>query len=262
MKTPSRQRHRGQTHRRGPPRRGLPGPAHLPRFPWFYVAGVASALVLPVLARSQGVPELFESRLRLLLELSVVIGVFLFVPLALGGEDLVPLLYGKAYVGCGAFMALMSAGVAFRLLGLSGILVAMARGDTRNELYANVWRCIVLPLSLLAVHNGGNPTTLAACALAGEIVGVGATLWRLRRVIKLSGRDVLPAVGYLAGFMILTVALLLARAQRMDLGVQLAITVATLLAAVLVAAKVFPGLWHFLLSSGSALRRRPDAAAQ
>ena len=228
----------------------------LTSIPWFIVATVAGALAMPVLARSQMVPKLLESRLRLLVELSAVIGVLLFISLSLSGEALIPLLYGKAYIGCGTYMVLMSAGVALRLFGLSGVLVAMARGDSRNELYANVWRCIVLPLALLAVRNGGSPATVAGCALLGEAAGVIVTLRRLRRVVTLTRAELLPAAGYLAGFMLLTVALLLGQVQRLGVGSQLLIAVATVLFALLVAAKLFPNLLSLFLSFGSALRPR------
>ena len=234
----------------------------LANVPWFVIASVANSLLLPVLARSQSVPGLFESRLRLFLDLSALVGVMLFLPLALGGEELVRLLYGKNYVGCGKFMVLMSAGVTFRLLSLTGVLAAMARGDTRNELYANVWRCISLPLALLVVRIGGDPTTVAGCALAAEVVGFVATLQRLRRVISLGPKDFLPALLYLGGFMSLTVALLIGGVQLQRPAIQLLTGGTTLLLAMGFAAKVFPALLKQLFSFTSAIRQRPSPVSR
>ena len=235
--------------------------ASLVSVPWFILVNVASALVLPVLVRSQSLAGLFERRLRLFLELSAVIAALLFVPLALCGEDLVRVLYGKAYVGCGTYMVILAAGVAFRLLGTAASLAALARADTRNELYGNLARCLSLPLALLAVWGGGDPATVAGCVLVGEVAGLVACLIRLRASITLSVKDMLLSVGYLCGFMAMAVALLGAGIQQSGMGIQLMVSAAVCAFALLTAAMLFPGLMQALTEFKAGVRRKAVPAA-
>lgn len=171
--------------------------------PWFIFAQVASSIVLPVLSKCQENPDLFRKQYRSCVQISVTLGIILTLPAILIGEQLVTLIYGANYAGAGIPMALLGAAFAVKFLRLMPAISSMARGDTLNELYSNMWRCISLPLAAAVALVGGSLGNIAFCALAAELLAGVFSLGRLQKRQGVSWCDSSGPVSYLLTFLAL-----------------------------------------------------------
>lgn len=210
--------------------------------PWFIIGNVATSVALPFLARAKSDPRVFVERVRIYISLSTVVAVLFLIPFSLLGGDLVKLIYGKAYGDCGQYVLILALGIALRIFGTAGSLVAIARGDPRNELFANIWRCVSLPLSLVIVRYGNPPIAVAGCILVGEAFGLCASLFRLREVLMENLKEFITSTCYLIGFAGFTVCVIVGGASKMGFGTEVGVSITLIVVALLSAAMVFPRL--------------------
>jgi O-antigen/teichoic acid export membrane protein len=165
------------------------------------------------------------------------------VPLILIGEPLVTLLYGGKYHGTGVFVALLGAAFAVRFLRFVPAVVAVAKADTINQLYSNLWRGASLPLALAVVAVGGTPVQIAACAVVAEVLAAvvsAVLLWR-RQGVPL--RESYGATIYVIIFVSIGLAVALLGGANLGIG----------WAAVV-------GIGAFFIALGSARFMSPEAA--
>ena len=175
----------------------------LVNIPWMIFGQVISSLTLPLISRSQDDPERLRRQYRLCAQFAAVGGVICLIPLIVAGEQLVILFYGAKYRGTGEFMALLGAAGAVRFLRFAPAVAALAKADTINQLYQNLWRGASLPLALVVWRAGGAPVQIAACALAGEVLGTAVSLIRLKRRQSVPLRESLSACLYLITMVLL-----------------------------------------------------------
>ena len=168
--------------------------------PWFVFGQVGSSILLPILSRIQDEPERFRCKYRAGVEYAGVGAVILMLPLIVAGEQLVTILFGPKYVGTGPLMALLGAAAAVRFLRFVPSVAAMARADTMNQLYSNIWRSLGLPLAFAVAALGGGVNMIAACALLAELVASGFSVLQLRRCQGVPLRDTAGAAIYVLGF--------------------------------------------------------------
>jgi len=210
--------------------------------PWFIFGQVGSALMLPILSRAQDDPERLRRQYRVCVQAAAAAGVMFTVPPIMVGEQLVKLLYGGKYQGTGVFVALLGAAFAVRFLRFVPAVVAMAKADTMNQLYSNLWRGASLPLALGVVAVGGTPVQIAACALVAEMLAAAISavlLWR-RQGVPL--QESYGAVIYLVTFV--SVGLAVALLGGADLSLAWAAAV---------------GIGAFVIALGSAYFMSPEA---
>jgi O-antigen/teichoic acid export membrane protein len=226
----------------------------LASIPWFVFGQVGSSIMLPILSRAQDNPELFRRHYRVCVEYAAVGSVVLTLPLIVSGEQLVTLLYGPKYAGTGVVTALLAATTAVRFLRFAPAVAAMARADTLNQLYSNLWRGISLPgAALIAILGGGAPL-IAACALAAEMLAALVSVFRLRQRQGVPLRETAVAAAHVLGFVAAGLALVYLGASRWGLLAAAAGMAAVLVLSILVAYAVFPAFARSVLD----LVRRTD----
>jgi O-antigen/teichoic acid export membrane protein len=163
-------------------------------------AAVGSSLMLPIFSRAQDDAVLFRRQYRMCTEYAGVAAVVLTLPLILAGEQFVTLIYGAKYSGTGTLMAVLGATATVRFLRMVPAIASMAKEDTVNQLYSNVWRGLSLPLAVAVAALGGGVVPIAMCALAAELVAVVFSLLRLRERQGVHLRDSGGAALYVACF--------------------------------------------------------------
>lgn len=153
----------------------------LAMMPTMMLARVATPVLLPSLSRLTEDPERFAQRHRVSLEL-LTVGTLGYVCLLVGaGGSLMALLYGDAYRGAGAFIGAIALMQALRMVRIAPTLAAMAHGDTRNALIANLWRTGSLALALFAAAMQAPLVWVALAGVAGEVVALLVSVRRLMR---------------------------------------------------------------------------------
>jgi O-antigen/teichoic acid export membrane protein len=108
--------------------------------PGYMFQYVVNAIMLPLLSRVQDQPAEFRKRYLTCAEISTAFATILACGLIIGGELLVTTAYGHKYAGAGAVVAWLAAANALRIIRAVPTLAAMARGDTVNNLLANLFR--------------------------------------------------------------------------------------------------------------------------
>lgn len=149
--------------------------------PAMMVVRLASTTVFPLLSRAQAEPAMFARRVAGTAEGLGLVGGTLGIGLIVLGPLGVRILYGGAYVGAEAVVGLLGAVWAVRVLRATPALAAMARGDTLNTMWSNVWRCLGLVGAVAAAWGGADVRLIAAAALGGELLALGASCVLLHR---------------------------------------------------------------------------------
>lgn len=140
---------------------------------------MASALFLPVLARVQTEPEQFERRYKACVLTLALAGAMIAIPFIVVGSWIVPLIFGSKYAAAGAFIGWLGAMWGVRVFRTGPTQAALALGDSRNSMIANIARSTALIGVLVSAATGRGLTSIAVCGLLGEVLATGVCLWRL-----------------------------------------------------------------------------------
>lgn len=162
------------------------------------LASMSLSLMLPLFAGVQDSPDRLRARYALAAQaFAVVAGVFAVMFVALG-PWLIGLLFGPAYGNAPVLVGWVALMQAARLLRMPPTVAAMACGDTRNSMIANIARISAVPVVLAAALAGAPLATLAAIGFFGELAGLAAAVIRLSRRQALSASTTLWPVTIVA----------------------------------------------------------------
>ena len=215
--------------------------------PWFIFAQTGSSLMLPILSQAQDDTHRYRAAYRECVAYAAMASVFMLLPLIVAGEQVATLLYGTKYAGTGPVVALLGAASAVRFMRFTPAIAAMAKADTVNQLYANLWRAISLPLAVAAVMTmGGSAVVIAGCALVAEAAAALFSMNRLRRRQGIPLRDSLTAGLFIAVFLSVGLAAVFSGSTQWSAWVAFVACAFLLLAALLASLLVFPSTWTVL----------------
>lgn len=144
------------------------------------MTGGIDQLVLPFMSRVQADRQAFDRFYALHIQLMGAIALVVGAGLILLGPDLIVLVYGAKYAMAGAVVGWLGVSECVRLFRRPGANAAMALGDTRTVMYANVFRQFGLLFAVLAAWRGMPLPWIASSAVVGEIAALTATLLLLR----------------------------------------------------------------------------------
>ncbi|MDB6169025.1 MAG: tuaB [Verrucomicrobia bacterium] len=212
-------------------------------------AGVASTLMLPILARAQDDLGQFTKRFRTCMQYAGIVAVALTLPLIVAGEQFAAVVYGPKYTDLGILMALLGAAAAVRFLRIVPAIASMARADTMNQLYSNLCRGISLPLAATVAVLGGSVNLIAACALCAELAAAAVSVVRLSRRQHVHLREMGGAIGYLFVFVGGGLILALAGSRHWSLLVAASCGLTILVVSLVVAAFAFPEATRMLVTA-------------
>jgi len=146
------------------------------------LAKLASALLLPLFSRVQADHETLRRYFRLSVQILALIGGVVALPLILFGGSLIVIIYGEQYTSATEFIAWMGVLLAVRTFRLVPTLAAMAKGDTKNSMFANMFRTIGVLLAVVAAWLALPIASIIICGVVGEILAFMAAVWRLLRL--------------------------------------------------------------------------------
>lgn len=147
--------------------------------PGLTILRIGSSLGLPLLAEVQSDPPRFCARYSQYVQIMALIGCAVTLGMLFCGEQVVMLLFGTKYAGVGALACLLTAAQSMRIVRGASVIAAMSRGDTVNNMVSSFWRLSGLLLAIIVGVLKASVTWFAVAALAGEIVALGATIFRL-----------------------------------------------------------------------------------
>lgn len=143
--------------------------------------GLGAQLMLPTLAKSQGDRVQFNKYYQMytigLGAMAAAMGI-LFI---LTGPALISLIYGAKYDAAGSVIGWLGVMQCIRLMRVAPTTAALALGDSKNSLFANVVRQSGLGLALLASVFSMPMIWIAASGVVGEILSVAMSVAWTRR---------------------------------------------------------------------------------
>lgn len=140
---------------------------------------VMTPLFLPILSRSQDSRQQFERRYAACSQLASCCGLLIAVPSILICPFLIPWIYGGRYAAAGALVGWLGAMWGIRIFRASPTLAAMAVGDTRNSMIANIVRSAAIIGMLFAAASGRTLVWIAISSFVGEVLATAVCVWRL-----------------------------------------------------------------------------------
>jgi O-antigen/teichoic acid export membrane protein len=212
--------------------------------PTMMASNVSNPLFLPILSRAQRDRVKFDEAYLFTSQIISLAAIGITIPLILTGGWAVKLLYGAKYAGAASFIGLLAAMWGIRMLRAAPTIAAISKGDTRNAMYSNVARSLALVGMLVVAAVGGGLAWIAACGVAGEILALAVTIWRLQLRHQVQAAICLrPFAPSAVG---MAVACLLAVEGMSTAGPLLTIPTCAVIvsAAVAITVRLFPNLRH------------------
>ena len=170
------------------------------------LAQTVNRLFLPRLARLQDDPAGFDALARVVVQTGLVVGLAVAIGFSILGADLLLILFGEKYAGALAVLVWLAVMQAVRVAKMGVSVVALARGETRSPMVANIPRVLLLPVAWLALERGAGMETVVAIAILGEALGLAAAFALLRSWLGVPVRPLIPAVLAWGGVLALVVA--------------------------------------------------------
>lgn len=142
---------------------------------------VIAPFMMPLLACMRDDRPAFERRSVLTVQLCTIAGVLVGLLLVLAGPALLIVVFGRRYAEGAAVIGWFGIMQGARIAKSGPAIVAMAAGDTKNPLLANLVRCTGIGLAAIAVALGEGVVAIAVCGMVGEVLGALTAILLLRR---------------------------------------------------------------------------------
>jgi O-antigen/teichoic acid export membrane protein len=218
---------------------------------------VLSAVSLPLFSAAQDSPKTFGDRYVLCWQLTTPIAAAFATSCMLAGQLLISLFYGKKYEGAGILFGWMAITEGLRLLRLAPTVAAMARGDTRSLLFANLSRTLGPCLAVVAAVAGADLTLIAVSGLAGEGLAFLTSIVLVAKRHSLSPRVAYRPIAVAATLTLLAGMAVAAGVPHAGWPTVLSVTLGFLLLSCIVPLLLFPHLRrHVCLAAGHLLHGR------
>ena len=147
--------------------------------PSMLFTSVANSLFLPLLARAQAAPEQFARRYTASSQFLAFAAAVIAIPFIVAGRWIAPWIYGPKYMAAGAFIGWLGAMWGVRVFRTGPTQAALALGDSRNSMVANIARTTALVAVVIVAATGRSVTWIAICGFLGEVLATAVCIWRL-----------------------------------------------------------------------------------
>lgn len=144
-------------------------------------ANTSQSLLLPRLARIRQDHAAFAERAGVTLGVTFVLAISLALVLAVIGPFAVEVLFGARYAQAAEILPLLALLQGIRVAKAGPAIIAIARADTRDPLFANLARLAFLPAAVIVLGAGGDVPSLIFVAIAGESAALVVALALLMR---------------------------------------------------------------------------------
>ena len=217
-------------------------PVSILAVPWILFGRVVGPVLTSVLSGVQERRAEFVAKCRLSLEVSATATVLLTVPLIVSGEQIVATLFGNKYSGVGRIMVVLVMASSFRFLRTAPTAIAMALGDTKNLMWANVARSLSLPLALAAVCSGLTIVWVAGCGVVGEVVALAVSFGVMAARHDFPMRQFLKPVVFTVVCLLVSAVIFLCGASHWPLAAAAGVAGVLALGSIGIACCLFPDL--------------------
>ncbi len=195
--------------------------------PTQFVANICSSLFLPLLSRTQGMPDQFRRRYRACSQAACLAAAIISIFFITAGGRLVAVVYGSKYATGGRIIGWLAAMWALRIIRVAPTLAAMSLGDTKNTMLSNCVRTFALVGMAGASAIGAPLVWIAISGFSGELLALAVSVWRLHR------KSGIPASLCAKPIAAAAAGMLVASFSAWGLGASLVATIASCLGCIL-----------------------------
>jgi len=150
--------------------------------PTMFVANLATSLFLPVLSRAKKSPGEFQCQYLRGLHSVCLAATTISIPFIFTRGHLVTWVYGGKYAAAAGIIGWLAAMWGVRIIRAIPTIAAIANGDTKLAMISNAFRSLALGGIICAAANGTDLVWIAVSGLAGEILALVVSVWRLDRL--------------------------------------------------------------------------------
>jgi O-antigen/teichoic acid export membrane protein len=150
--------------------------------PSFALLKIIGSVALPLLSRVADQQEVLKAHYALVAQLFCLCGALFAVAMAVGGEEIITILFGSKYAGAGVVAAWLACAHAVRLARGAPTGVAWARGETRSQMLGNIVRLVGLLLVVPVVILKAPLYWVAVAGMVGELFALTAAVAAVRRI--------------------------------------------------------------------------------
>jgi O-antigen/teichoic acid export membrane protein len=170
--------------------------------PALALSNISGSLMFPVFSRLQSSRAQLSHKYAVCSQGIFLLGGLMSLPFVIMGGKLVTVIYGAQYSYAGTFVGWLAAMQMVRMGRLAPTTAAMAFGDNRNALFANVARSVALVVTCVVVAKGAPLKWVALSALLGETAGLIVCIRKLEHdhhiPADLEFKPALITTGYVA----------------------------------------------------------------
>jgi len=170
------------------------------------ILNVLNPIMLPLLARNQDSLDIFRKRYTMCVQWFSLCSVLFAVVMIIAGEHILLLIYGPRALGVGLYVGWLCAAQGLRILREGSTLAAMAKGDTRNIVYANVARLSGFLFAFMVVRLRLNLSLIAVSALLGELISLAVSMLMLSKRHQIGIQNSMRALIFTGVMMLLASA--------------------------------------------------------
>lgn len=149
--------------------------------PTFVFAKILSSIMLPLMAQVQGnVPD-FARRYRCVIECVCALSIGYAVVTIIASTAIMRITYGEKYADAGILFAWLAAANTLRIVRVAPAIAALAKADSKNQMFSNLWRLSTLPVVFVAAYNSMPLWVIGAISVGGELLATMISFMRLSR---------------------------------------------------------------------------------
>ena len=146
------------------------------------IAKISTALCLPLFASVQNEQVEFRRRYILLVQVLALISGVVALPFITTGGHMVILIFGEQYTLAFSFAPWLGVLLAIRVFRLAPTIAALARGDTKNSMIANMFRLMGVAAAVLVAWKQQPLFVIVLCGIGGEFLAFMSAIFRLQRL--------------------------------------------------------------------------------
>lgn len=154
---------------------------------------LSTSLLLPLFADTQDCKIKLRERYLITVQALALIGGVVVLPFITAGGHLIVLFYGKQYLSAVAFAPWLGALLVARIFRLIPTVASLAYGDTKNSMFANIFRLVGVIAAILVAWQNLSLSAIIMCGVGGEILAILSTAFRLQKLQKIKIADSLYA---------------------------------------------------------------------
>ncbi len=159
----------------------------------FVFGKMSISLLLPLLSNVQSKKIEFRRRYVLFISVFALLSGMVALPFITAGGHMVILIFGNQYSAAFTFTPWLGGLLAARIFRFVPTTAALAYGDTKNSMFANIFRIIGVAAAALVAWQKLPLSTVIVCGIGGELLALIFATLRLNRRYNIKLADSLFA---------------------------------------------------------------------